>query len=187
MIEKFVSEVLDTRAQKLVGTYKGTLLICAGARSVWDDLKAFAEKFHGKPDVMAVNDFGMFYPSHLEHWFSLHGEQLPGWCAVREFHHTPVMHRHTTKTQRHGIPWAVPMMGTSSLSGVYVGLALGYDRIVLCGAPLNDEAHFFDPPWVATNFSNEGAHDIWQRANRDIFEGRVSSMSGVSREILGAP
>lgn len=193
MIEKIVSEQIEPRAQALVNKYAGkTLIMIAGGRTVWSDFARFTgNNWHSQWDVMAVNDVGMFYERPLEHWFSCHGGQIPGWSDVREFHHPPARYRHTMKYGNGGhascIEWPVPSIATSTNAAVLVGLIMGYDLVVMCGAPLDDDGHFFDPPWIRTNFSNEGRHDIWAEQNRKIFEGKVKSMSGVSREILGAP
>lgn len=190
MIERIVSEPLEARAQALVNKYTGkTCILLAGGRTVWADVHAFTGgNAHSEWDYMAVNDIGMYVPGRLEHWFSCHGEQLPGWELVREFHHEGTRHLHSMKDRHPScIAWPVPTIGTSTLAAVYVALCLGYDRIVLCGAPLDDEGHFFDPPWVKTNFSNEARHDVWERARDNIFDGKVTSMSGFSREILGGP
>lgn len=190
MIERIISEELEPRAKALINKYVGkTCLLLSGGRTVWNDVLAFTGgNSHSDWDLMAVNDVGMYVPGRLEHWFSCHGEQLPGWEEVRMFHHEPARYRHSMK-ERHPscIAWPVPTIGTSSLAAVYVALCLGYDRIVLCGAPLDDEGHFFDPSWVRTNFTNEARHDVWAEANRKIFDGKVKSMSGFSRDILGAP
>lgn len=187
MIEKFISEPLPPSASELVDKFKGTLLICAGAQSVWRDINEYSVNAVAYYHLMAVNDIGMFLPHQLEHWYSNHGDQLPAWMQVRAFHHQQARYVHTAKHQRNGIPWPVPTSGTSTLSAVYVALCLGYDRIILCGAPLDNSPHFFEGASAVTNFSAEGQHDIWDRANREIFEGRVKSMSGASRAILGAP
>ena len=83
-------------------------------------------------------------------------------------------------------------MGSSALPACYVGLALGYESILLAGVPLDDTGHFFDPPedhhlrkdrkW--SNFTNEAQEYIWRNARLD---GRVKSFSGRSREWLGGP
>ena len=92
--------------------------------------------------------------------------------------------------------WPWPGHGTSSLNGCYTGLALGYDEIVLCGAPLDDSGHYFDPPTWHTNFVRE-IPDVdrggviqpryWSEAKARIFDGKVKSMSGRTRDLLGAP
>lgn len=190
MIERFIAEPLDPKAQALVNKYAGkTLILIAGGRTVWSDFQRFTgNNWSSEWDVMAVNDVGMFYDRHLEHWFSCHGEQLPMWSAVREFHHTAAKHRHSCKDRHHScVPWPVPVTGTSTLAGVYVGLALGYDRIVLCGAPLDDSGHFFAPLSEKTHFAKSARHDVWERARDTIFGGKVKSMSGYSREMLGEP
>jgi hypothetical protein len=190
MIEKLVSEQLEARAQALVNKYAGkTLIVIAGGRTVWTDFQRFTgNNWHSQWDVMAVNDVGMFYDRHLEHWYSLHGDQIPEWSVVREFHFPAAKYRHSTKGRDPScIGWPVPTIGSGAYAAANVGLCLGYDLIVLCGAPLDDGGHFFDPPWKATNFTKEARHDRWILSRDTVWEGRVKSMSGFSREILGEP
>jgi len=68
---------------------------------------------------------------------------------------------------------------------------LGYEEIILCGIPLDDAGHDGEPPWRRTNFTREVAGQInnpenrfWKEARLKVFEGRVRSMSGRTREWL---
>ncbi len=71
-----------------------------------------------------------------------------------------------------------PPTGSSSLLGTLAGLKMGYRKIILCGCPLqgaNDQNH-----------SYEIYRDGW-RAQYDKIRDYVRSMSGWTRELLGAP
>ena len=166
---------------EIAGRFRGPLMIMGGGPSVWDD----ADSLSLQCDIMCVNDIGMYVPG-VRHWYSHHADRLPGWAVVRAFHHKPVQHYHTVlagKAQPGHHVWPFPSMGTSSLGACYTGLALGYDEIYLAGIPLDNSGHFFDP--TPSNFVNEGRQDIWERARDEVFEGRVKSLSGRSKEILG--
>jgi hypothetical protein len=66
-----------------------------------------------------------------------------------------------------------PPSGSSALLGALAGLRLGYRRIVLCGCPLDDLKYkAFRAGWET--FAGELA-------------GRVRSMSGWTKDFLGAP
>lgn len=171
----------------------GKLLIVASGRCVWDDLERYArdQEIHFNGDVMAVNDVGMHLPCELTHWYSNDWKMLPKWVEARrprfKKKYGPVQTHSCYGGAKYVWPW--PGHGTSSLNAVYTGLALGYDEIVLAGVPLDNSGHYFDPPWVNSNFSNEvpnkgGQLRYW---NRQIFEGKVKSLSGRTRELLGSP
>jgi hypothetical protein len=171
----------------LAGKFSGTLLIVGGGRYVWDDVASFP---HGG-DVMAVNHVGIFWPGKLAHWYSNDVPILNACVAVRHGYlgmpfDVTVGHVHSCNegAQYH---WPMPGSGTSSLNAIYTGLALGYDSIVLAGVPLDDEGHFYDPPWVRSNFIAAGQDRAWVNARNKIFNGKVKSLSGRTKEWLGSP
>jgi len=74
--------------------------------------------------------------------------------------------------------------GSSGLFAARVGLeVLKYERVVLCGIPMEATAHFNRPePWADAIPSRQG----WLEA-LPVLKGKVFSMSGWTRELLGAP
>ncbi len=70
------------------------------------------------------------------------------------------------------IPFEGPS-GSSTLLGVFAALKLGYKKIILCGCPLEDDKY--------KSFQNG-----W-KVHLDKYVGKVRSMSGWTREFLGAP
>lgn len=176
----------------------GKLLIVSSGRCAWDDVK----KAGGVPSpesgvhVMAVNDMTMHWPGPLWYAYSNDRRMLPNWIAARRPAYKRDQHRaieaHTLRFGAVDGHWPFPGHGTSSLNACYVGIGMGYDDITLCGAPLDDSGHYFDPPWVSTNFTREvpphSAHPDepkWWREARRLFRGRVRAMSGRSAEVLG--
>lgn len=88
--------------------------------------------------------------------------------------------------------WQINGNGTSALPASHIGLLIGYDEVVLCGCPLDDSGHFFDPPWITSRFTREvptiqhKGEDVlayWVEASR-VWKGRVTSMSGRTKELL---
>jgi len=170
------------------------LLIAGSARCVWQDIKTFYKSnlYH---DVMCVNDVGMHFPGRVDHWYSNDSRMIQRWRAARRPRYTrehdrempPVTHSCFGGADYR---WPWPGHGSSGLNAVYTGLALGYQRIVLAGIPLDNSGHYFDPPWVKGNFVSEvpdrkGAPKYWQMAAREVFHGRVRSMSGRTADLLG--
>lgn len=172
--------------------YSGTLLIAGGGRCLWDDL----EKIRIPEDVMCVNDIIMHFPFKVTHAYSNDWKMLPNWIAARRPRYKIDFHENIIAHSCYGErAWPWPGHGTSGLNAVYTGLALGYDEIILAGIPLDDDGHYFDPPTgklfkkPGTKFTkecpdrdNEPRH--WGHAARHIFNGRVKSLSGRTRELL---
>ncbi|WP_448043800.1 hypothetical protein [Bradyrhizobium liaoningense] len=141
--------------------------------------------------VFAVNDAAAAYHHPDLHSFvTLHPEKLPQWLALRanvDKLHKPdiVAHcEHPLVTQVVDYRW--PGMNASGSSGLFaVKVALEkYDRVVLCGVPMDVmRAHFFDSaPW----FDVDSFWDAWHVALPHIKD-RVRSMSGRTANLLGMP
>lgn len=164
--------------------YGGRLIILGCARCVWDDLQA-AIVVHGPPSswhLMAVNDAIAYCPYEVTHGYSDHADLLDGWATRSKW--SPALHTATQDAPAGIRRWPWPRHGSSSLGAVYTGLALGYDEIVLCGVPLDGTGHFYDPYWVSTP-QMAGESRYWENAAKKVLGGRVRSMSGRTREILG--
>ena len=67
-----------------------------------------------------------------------------------------------------------------------IGLAMGYDKIILAGCSQAGDGHFYDPPWEEQKKDMECYLMQW-KDNMQMFRDKVKSMSGVTRDILGAP
>ena len=85
------------------------------------------------------------------------------------------------------ISYRYPGMNSSASSGGYaakVALDDGFDRVVLAGVPMETEANHFTrgKPWLQRD-----SFTIGFKQSVPYFAGRVRSMSGWSKEILGAP
>jgi len=178
----------------LCGKFSGRLLLVAAGRCAWDDVEAAGMAGNSDLPVMAINQMGLHWPGPLLHLYSNDRkvlEHIPGLRAQYRREHPQVRHIHSCGSGgTHRWPW--PGHGTSTLNACYTALALGYDEVWLCGAPLDNSGHYFDPPWVKTNFAAEvtavgGFPRYWTNAARHIFAGRVKSFSGRTRELLGAP
>ena len=185
--------VVHEKAQQLIGRFSGRLLIVGGARCVWDDLAGVGFQ---DTDILCINDIVMHFPGKVKHFFSNDSTFTPRWLLSRRRNlrkaYGPVEYVHTcNKGAEYNWPW--DGQGTSALGAVFSGLAMGYDKIILCGVPLDDTGNYFDPPWVKSDFMNNigltGSTSIkcWGKAMREVFNGKVTSCSGRTRELLGLP
>lgn len=146
--------------------------------------------------MMCVNDVVMHFPGPVKHFFTLDHAMLPKWVAARrprlrkEF--GGPKYSHTCNFNLLGVyNWDLPGHGTSSLNAVLCGLKMGYDKIVICGVPLDNGPHYFSPPWEVNNFENQtqdrdGLPRYWG-IHLEKFKDRVFSMSGRTRDFLGEP
>ena len=177
------------------------LVIVGSARCVWDDLEQI---WPVKDDVMCINDMIMFYPEDIDHVFSCDGYMLKHWWAARrppykqQFTKIPQFHtvNNDQNVPRNYIRHDFTGGGTSGLAACFAGLNLGYSNIVLCGIPIDNSGHFWEAPWGKTNFQREiaNAHGqirgdgrrFWVNA-KEKFEGRVTSVSGFTKKLLGSP
>lgn len=166
-----------------------------GLLKVWP-----AGTFH----TMAVKSAGLFLPFKLQHWAGQHGERFQCMVPLRGYHLYKGIKLHPeAKCMVHSEKawplvthvWPGKVHGTSSLFATRVALALGYTEVVLCGIPLDGTGRFYDMP--GANGGGLGAEAAsgrtielldmseWQRCAKQVFDGRVKSMSGKTRELLG--
>lgn len=192
---------------EIAGRYAGrNVVVCGDAIGVWNDLEAFgcrSDRGAGKVekdgwDFMTINKMVETFPGNIEHCYSNEPKLLHQFVAARrneykrEFCEPQNLH-----SCNQGVQWRWPWggQGTSGLGAVLVAVGLGYERIVLCGLPLDDGPHNGEPHWRTTHFAtseaapsgNSGINSHWKRARDLACDGKVRSMSGRTREWFGAP
>lgn len=199
------------RLPAIAGRYAGRgLIICGDGHCVWNDLERFGAAVLTRCgsvakdgyDIMAVNKIGETLPANIEHWYSNEPRVLrriiparrdqyarefptvPNWHSISELPPYDKLH-----------VWPFGGHGTSGLGAALVGVGLGYDSIVLCGIPLDDGPHNGEPPWRTTAFASSEAaggqrtdrNCHWEKAKELAFDDKVRSMSGRTKNWLGAP
>lgn len=189
---------------EIAGRYAGKqIAVCGDAACVWDDLErlgcrenAVRGRVGGPFDFMTVNKLVEVFPGNIEHAYSNEPSWLEKFIAARRVEYKREFDgpRHTHSCNQ-GAKWRWPLGGhaTSGLGAALVALGLGYERIVLCGIPLDDGPHNGEPYWRRCRFTNEAADSSdgmnrhWKNARDLAFHGRVKSMSGRTKEWLGCP
>lgn len=164
------------------------LIVLGSARCIWSDFAAASGKLLGKNyEVMAVNDIGMHFPGDLRHWYSNDAWMLSAWKRARrpDYNKNIILHTNNgagtfIKDDMKVWDW---VCGNSGINAVQTGIALGYNDIYVCGIPLDESGHYFDPEWKKTSYSNENAFDEWRRYRLN-WGGHVKSMSGNTKLIL---
>lgn len=163
-------------------------LIVGSAASKEADLAAALKLF--TPDlVVAVNQAACDWPGELDGWASYHPEQFPRWVAERHRHGRPSAKALFTADRRlvsRGLivrrvkNWG----GSSGLLACVVAMHLGAEKGVLVGIPMDaHQGHYYSPgkPWSdGGNYRRQ-----WLAHLADL--ARFRSMSGLTREWLGAP
>lgn len=196
----------DKHLPAIAGQYEGkSVVVCGDAACVWDDLDRFGCRNigGGRGSVwksgwhfMTVNKLVETFPGDVEHCYSNEPQTLLTFIPARrtEYRREFAAPQHTHSISP-GAKWTWPFggHGTSGLGSVLVCIGLGYQRVVLCGMPLDNSGHNGEPPWRKCAFEsseaagnvNTGVNSHWKQARDIAFEGRVRSMSGRTKDWLG--
>lgn len=194
----------DGERPDIVGTYSGRLVILGNSRNVWDDL----DKIDTAGADTMVMGFGAFIVKDFRHAVSMHSEIIGHFNDLR-YHGPlrkqpqPIWHGHRDKgvlphtvapKPASYIPWNLHKpFGYHAMYAARVGICLGYEEIILCGCPLDNAGCWWEPPADIYNANayhprpytqEESSIKAWRDEN---LKGKVFSMSGATREILGAP
>lgn len=171
-----------------MGTLKRGIVL-GGADCLHADLAAARALFI--PDVIiATNNAGRDYPDKFDHWVTMHPDKLKTWVAERREKGLPDARqlwcpRHRTPPPGIECLTAPSWGGSSGLFGIVVGLlAVELHKIVLVGCPMLAANAHYDDKRVWAEASRY--HSAWQRYLPEI-KYKVRSMSGWTKELLGAP
>lgn len=169
---------------------KPVAFILGSALCLHDDFKAALSSFQPS-SIIAVNEAGRDYEGVLDHWVSMHPPLLIKWIEERRDWDVPLFTgtvwtpRHITLPKGLIASRAESWGGSSGLLAVTVALGLGFEKIILCGVPMERlGAHYFnkDRPW-----NDAGIYKASWKRNLDKIAPTVRSMSGWTKELLGAP
>jgi hypothetical protein len=186
----------------LIGSLAGRpAIVCGGAKGVFEELeRATALLDPYQPVFFAANDVGM-YMDRLDHWVSLHMDNLGAWKNVRWLHH-----HGPEKTQYHApdprpfidYVWQqlTPQMALSGYFAMQIAWIMGASLIVLCGCPGAQSPMFFNAKPRDTfgyGDGDQGADQgIRQQIEREMnrlpdFKRGVRSLSGWTMDYFGPP
>lgn len=163
-----------------------TCLILGGADTLAADREAAFALF--EPDVIiACNHAARDEPGRVDHWVTMHPEQLPRWIEARKAKGFAPAGRYWHARHRISPVEATPIEswgGSSGLLCVVVAFAIGCQRVVLAGVPMvKMSRHYDDPrPWMEAR----QYWPVWER-RRAQMQPRVRSLSGWTRDLLGPP
>lgn len=182
----------------LLGTLQGRSAIVVGsAEGTFNELEDALGKV---PDavIFGVNDTGMFLP-RMDHWVSLHSDNLGAWKTVRWLHP-----REREDVRLHSIEmrpyvdhvWQslTPLFALSGYFAMQIAYLMGADPIVLCGCPGSSVPRFYESkprPNFGYGDGVSGTDDgvrkqvIDEMERLPAFKARVRSMSGWSNQFFG--
>lgn len=189
----------------------GTLLVVGSAPCLYVDLEA-ALKLRPFAAVMLVNG-ACSAVRDADHMLAGHTEKAELFAAARRqaFPDAPPIRVHANCNSRHvnkaNYPsvtdWHGPEMSagaTSAAKAARIGLlALGVEEVILCGAPMDGsgyapteaqvkhDCHRVGDPLKQDRRSVQSYFRRMQKLAAGEFKGRVFSMSGRTRDLLGAP
>lgn len=170
----------------------GVLLVVGCGRNVWRDVEDFCA-FGVRADAALINDMILHFPVAdgvpVRHLVCIDPGDVEHFAALRRHNLSRYLERWTTHSV---LPpcdcvWAfdnVEIYQSGALASA-IGLVLGYDRIVLAGCPQDNSGHYYEPEWMETeHYATRTFRAQWEGP---VWRGRVRSMSGMTREILGGP
>lgn len=168
------------------------LVVLGSAPCLFDDFRNLNAINSDHWDIMAVNDAGSIFGGHIDYLVSQHWEKMKIFFENRlraggDMGFITISPKLFDKYTEISVPIEVSN-GSSALYAAILGLKLGYTTVVLCGVPLTGALGEYYG--VMENLHNNRHksysvfHDTWARI-APAFRGRVYSMSGKTKEILG--
>lgn len=187
-----------------------TALVIGCAACVWEDLKA-AKALGSYDKIYCVKQIGIHYPEKFDVWVTLHPEAMDDYELKRSFIGLPngyeivapppgELGSHGKKgniARRVSYLWPGAATNASASSGIYgakVAMEDGCDRIVLAGIPMTAEGGHFAPD--TKNVLGQVRGKVWETQSAFVsgfnesiprLLGKVKSMSGYTKKVLGEP
>lgn len=191
--------VFQCRATRQTVRRHDLLLITGDGKNYPCDLKKFL-RHNIDHDVMCIGRSIQLYPWEVQHYADVDAD-AGKWVLEHLHDNHPRAGLPITHTLGN-VPWVnvgweitncpiesdeILWHGSTALFGVLIGLAMGYQRIVLAGCPMDSKGHWYfpdekwGPRWTMESYqawfefaAGKGAH-------------KVASMSGYTAQLLGKP
>lgn len=194
---------LHKNPSKDISKRNDTLLVLGDGDSMPGDLDRFLRWGIGH-DVGALGRAIKAYPGYVRHWFCGDGD-LSIWWAKNLPNGDGTIRHCMGDVDGFDVDWDLEqddygyctitgesnlgrMHGSSAMFGVLCGLALGYEKIVLAGCPMDMNGHYYfpekkkdtlGPVWLGVDFMAWIDFSLQEEAKK------VRSMSGYTAKILG--
>lgn len=165
-------------------------VIAGSAECLWNDrdelLKIMAIDRGVIVDVACINHTAIHWPNAFKFWISWHTELF---AELKDRVSCGPITIGPDDTIEVAYMKTFPgfMASDSSLYAVKVLLDMDYDRIILCGVPLDNTRKFYDAPGAELpQHASSNIQKAWKFEAKS-FNDRVRSMSGNTMRLLGKP
>lgn len=174
--------------------HSGPVLVCGNAWNLLEDVAA-ARRVDRLKDAPVIGVNGASAHVRLDFLFSRHPQKLRKWRAKQAMRgHAFTVHSGGSAEDASHYPavdywWRdVGGQGTSTWSARKLARHLGFDEVVLCGMPLEVGGYCRDTV-PAKHFRSKSKIKFYREGvAKDVsWHDGVTSMSGWTRELLGAP
>jgi hypothetical protein len=181
--------------RSLIGSLRGRAAIVAGAADGVFDEVAAAMHIFDDPVVIAANDVGMYLP-RVDHWVSLHADNLGIWKAIRWLHPGEYDTKYHSIDKRPFVDYVwsglTPLFCLSGYFAMQIAWIMGAEPIVLAGCPGDGTRRFFEAKprsdfKYGADPNDGGSRDqlIHEMDRLPRFKATVRSMSGWTKEFFG--
>ena len=180
-----------------------TVLLTGDGHTLPNDVRAF-EAFGVKHDVYCVNRSALYFQRPINHWGAVDAEESMWFSehcngAIKPPGHTIVRHTFGDLGIAYDVGWEVDefeyetelqkhiWLGNTGYFGILTSIAMGYDKIVLAGMPMDGLGHWYEhpedtpaPQWLGKCYQQ------WMDFKTKVADSvKVRSMGGYSAFILG--
>lgn len=188
----------DRPLPPVAGSCSGTVMVVGTARCVLEDMEAvWGSRCWQEPpaDMMGVNHMGSFLPK-MKHWLTCHPKSMGAWEGMRlsvpGFGPLDGYQVHTNgQPLKDMVGWNLEFKAgrNAGLAAAVIGVALGYDEVILTGLPGDGTGHFYPTSENHLNLDYGGAYNksAWEFIRDEYLDGKVVSASGKTKELLGGP
>jgi hypothetical protein len=180
----------------LIGSLSTRTAIVAGAADgVFDEVAHALRMFNNEPVIFAANDVGMYLP-RVDHWVSLHADNIGIWKAVRWLHPGEYDTKYHSIDKRPFIDYVwsglTPLFCISGYFAMQIAWIMGAEPIILAGCPGDGTRRFFEAtPRVDFKYgadpNDSGPRDqlVHEMDRLPHFKSAVRSTSGWTQEFFG--
>jgi SAM-dependent methyltransferase len=165
-------------------------IVVGGGKDVWTELETAKQlcRDSGREwKLFVVNDAIMHLADEVDYFVTLHPVKVGAWLAEREkrgYSRPREVWAHEKPAHSQVDRIINKSRGSSGLVAVHVARYLEYDRVILCGVPMDmNSDHFIrKKKWAAAETFKSGWHEHMSELKL-----HVRSMSGWTKQQLGVP
>lgn len=184
----------------LLGSLSGRgAIVCGNGVGVFDELKDAIERINDPdPVIFGCNDVGMYLPK-MDHWVSLHPDNLAVWRSVRWLGPKSKEDLKLHSVDPRGFvdyTWEglTPSFALSGYFAMQIAYLMGAEQIILCGCPGSAVNRFFEAEPRKTFSYGGGTTDaddgVREQLEREMdrlpeFKAKVRSMWGWTQGFFG--